>query len=281
MSNLLALLQRYYVLLMFLILQVFALVTLFSENNFHRKEFIRHSSDFAGWIYEKRDNFTSYLRLSEINDQLALENAMLRSLLPENYLQLDSTSLQELNVKGQVLFKYTPAKVVNVTVSRKRNYITVNRGMAAGIEPEMGVIANGAIVGIVSSVSKHYSVIMPVLNTKFQGSVKMKNSGEFGILEWLGGDPEYAYVKEMPKHVYIQVGDSVVTTGYSSHFPEGIMVGKVETLEDKPEENFHRVKVKLETDYRKLGWVQLVKNIYKVEQDSIMQQQIQMDGGEE
>jgi len=281
MSNLLALLQRYYVLLMFLILQVFALVTLFSENNFHRKEFIRHSSDFAGWIYEKRDNFTSYLRLSEINDQLALENAMLRSLLPENYLQLDSTSLQELNAKGQVLFKYTPAKVVNVTVSRKRNYITVNRGMAAGVEPEMGVIANGAIVGIVSSVSKHYSVIMPVLNTKFQGSVKMKKSGEFGILEWLGGDPEYAYVKEMPKHVYIQVGDSVVTTGYSSHFPEGIMVGKVEALEDKPEENFHRVKVKLETDYRKLGWVQLVKNIYKAEQDSIMQQQIQMDGGEE
>ncbi|MFM2194773.1 MAG: hypothetical protein RL092_373 [Bacteroidota bacterium] len=281
MSNLLALLQRYYVLLMFLILQVFALVTLFSENNFHRKEFIRHSSDFAGWIYEKRDNFTSYLRLSEINDQLALENAMLRSLLPENYLQLDSTSLQELNAKGQVLFKYTPAKVVNVTVSRKRNYITVNRGMAAGIEPEMGVIANGAIVGIVSSVSKHYSVIMPVLNTKFQGSVKMKNSGEFGILEWLGGDPEFAYVKEMPKHVYIQIGDSVVTTGYSSHFPEGIMVGKVEALEDKPEENFHRVKVKLETDYRKLGWVQLVKNIYKVEQDSILQQQIQMDGGEE
>ncbi|MFM7770557.1 MAG: rod shape-determining protein MreC, partial [Bacteroidota bacterium] len=262
-------------------LQVFALTTLFSENNFHRKEFIRHSSDFAGWIYEKRDNFTNYLRLSEINDQLALENAALRGLLPENYLQLDSASLNEINKRGQIIFKYTPAKVVNATVSRKRNYVTVNRGSAAGIEVEMGVIANGAVVGIVSSVSSHYSVIMPILNTKFQGSVKMKNSGEFGILEWLGGDPSFGYVKEMPKHVYIQPGDTVVTTGYSSHFPEGILIGKVEALEDKPEENFHRVKVRLETDYRKLGWVQLVKNVYKVEQDSLLQQQVQADGGEE
>jgi rod shape-determining protein MreC len=109
----------------------------------------------------------------------------------------------------------------------------------------------------------------------------MKNSGEFGILEWLGGDPSFGYVKEMPKHVYIQPGDTVVTTGYSSHFPEGILIGKVEALEDKPEENFHRVKVRLETDYRKLGWVQLVKNVYKVEQDSLLQQQVQADGGEE
>ncbi len=279
MGNLLALLQRFHVLLLFLVLQVFSLIVLFSENNFHRKEFIRHSSDFAGYIYEKRDEFTSYLRLAEINDQLAIENAALRSLLPENYISSDTATYKAQGVRQQ--YTYTPAKVVNATVSRKRNYLTLNKGYAEGIGIEMGVIANGSIVGIVSSVSKNYSIVMPVLHTKFQGSVKMKGTGEFGILEWPGGDPLFAFVKEIPKHVYINVGDTVVTTGFSSHFPEGMLIGSVEALEDKPEENFHRIKVKLATDYRKVAWVQVVKNLQKMEIDSLQQQQILADGGEE
>lgn len=279
MGNLLALLQRFHVLFMFLVLQVFALLVLFSENNFHRKEFIRHSSDFAGYIYEKRDEFTSYLRLSEINDQLAIENAALRSMLPENYLESDTAKYKSQGVRQQ--FTYTPAKVVNATVSRKRNYLTLNKGYAAGIGIEMGVISNGSIVGIISSVSKNYAIVMPILHTKFQGSVKMKGTGEFGILEWTGGDPLFAFVKEIPKHVYINVGDTVVTTGFSSHFPEGMLIGSVEALEDKPEENFHRIKVKLATDYRKVSWVQVVNNLQKLEIDSLQQQQITADGGQE
>ena len=255
------------------------MIVLFSENNFHRKEFIRHSSDFAGYIYAKRDEFTSYLRLAEINDQLAIENAALRSLLPENYITSDTATFKAQGVRQH--YTYTPAKVVNATVSRKRNYLTLNKGYAEGIGIEMGVIANGSIVGIVSSVSENYSIVMPVLHTKFQGSVKMKGTGEFGILEWLGGDPLFAFVKEIPKHVYVNVGDTVVTTGFSSHFPEGMLIGSVETLEDKPEENFHRIKVKLATDYRKVAWVQVVKNLQKMEIDSLQQQQIIADGGEE
>lgn len=279
MGNLLALLQRFHVLLLFLVLQVFSMIVLFSENNFHRKEFIRHSSDFAGYIYSKRDEFTSYLRLAEINDQLAIENANLRSVLPENYITSDTAVYRAQGARQQ--YTYTPAKVVNATVSRKRNYLTLNKGYAEGIGIEMGVIANGSIVGIVSSVSENYAIVMPILHTKFQGSVKMKGTGEFGILEWLGGDPLFAFVKEIPKHVYINVGDTVVTTGFSSHFPEGMLIGSVEALEDKPEENFHRVKVKLATDYRKVAWVQVVKNLQKMEIDSLQQQQTTLDGGEE
>jgi rod shape-determining protein MreC len=279
MGNLLALLQRFHVLLLFVVLQIFSLSVLFSENNFHRKEFLRHSSDIIGYIYEKRDAFTSYLRLSEINEQLALENATLRSLLPENFSLMDSTTVLIQNPNQK--YRYTPAKVVNATVNRNRNYLTINKGWAEGVQKEFGVIANGSIVGIVSSVSEHYAVVMPILHTKFQGSVKMKGSGDFGILEWLGGDPMFAFVKEIPKHVQIHEGDSVITSGYSSHFPDGMMVGTVAALEDKPEENFHRVKVLLATDFRKLGWVQVVKNMTKVEQDSLENNQILLDGGEE
>jgi rod shape-determining protein MreC len=113
---------------------------------------------------------------------------------------------------------------------------------------------------------------MPVLHSKFQGSVKMKGSGDFGLLVWGGGDPMIADVKEIPKHVQVALGDTVLTTGYSSHFPSDLMVGYVESLDDKPEENFHRIRIKLSTDFRKLNYVQVVNNILKTEQDSLEQE---------
>jgi rod shape-determining protein MreC len=272
MRNILALIQRYYVFLMFVGLQIFALVLLFQSNNFHRSEFVRHSSDWVGSIYGKRDQFSRYLRLGEINDQLALENAMLRSLLPENVSHVDTASFTQDDTLSYVKYTFKNAKVINATINRERNYLTLDLGRLGGIKQEWGVIANGSLVGIVSSVSEHYSVVMPVLHSKFLGSVKMKGSGDFGLLAWPGGDPMIADVKEIPKHVNVQVGDTVVTTGYASHFPADLLVGFVESLDDRAEDNFHRIKVKLSTDFRKLNYVQVVSNILKEEQDSLEQQ---------
>lgn len=272
MRNILALIQRFYVFLLFLALQVLALIILFQSNNFHRSEFVEHSSDWVGSIYGRRDQFSRYLRLGDINDQLALENALLRSLLPENAGRVDTAVFDKNDTLAFVRYEYRNARVINATVNRERNYLTLDRGRLGGVDRRMGVIANGSLVGIVSSVSDHYAVVMPVLHSKFQGSVKMKGSGDFGLLVWGGGDPMIADVKEIPKHVQVAIGDTVLTTGYSSHFPSDLMVGYVESLDDKPEENFHRIRIKLSTDFRKLNYVQVVNNILKTEQDSLEQE---------
>lgn len=278
MRNILALIQRYYVFLIFLALQAFSLYVLFSNNNYHRAEFISHSRDWVGSIYSKRTQLKEYLMLGEINDRLSLENAILRSQLPENFGMVDTARTSNFDSLSFKKFEYRDAKVVNVTLNRERNYLSIDRGRLGGVEKEMGVIANGSIVGIVSSVSDHFSVVMPILHSKFQASVRMKGSGDFGLLAWPGGDPEIADVKEIPKHVQVAIGDTVVTSGYSSHFPSSLMVGYVYSMDDRAEENFHRIKIKLSTDFRKLSYVTLVKDLMKYEQDSLLQQVRALDG---
>ncbi|MFN6378786.1 MAG: rod shape-determining protein MreC [Flavobacteriales bacterium] len=278
MRNILNLIQRYYVFLLFLTLQGFALYVFFNNNNYAKAEFINHSRDWVGSIYSKRTQLKEYLMLGEINDRLSLENAILRSKLPENVMVVDTASFEMRDTLAFQRYVYRNAKVENITLNRERNYIMLNRGIIGGIEPEMGVISNGSIVGIVRSVSEHFSVVMPVLHSKFQGSVKMKGSGDFGLLVWPGGDPEIANVKEIPKHVKVEIGDTVVTTGYSSKFPANIMVGYVESLDDRAEENFHRISIRLSTDFRKLDYVQVIDDLLKDEEDQLLEETEAADG---
>lgn len=271
MRNILRLIQRYYVFLLFLALQGFALFVFFNNNRYAKAEFISHSRDWVGSIYSKRTQLKEYLMLGEINDRLSLENALLRSRLPENVMRIDTTVNQHVDTLNFQRYEYRSAKVENLTLNRERNYIMIDRGKIGGIKPEMGVIANGSIVGIVSSVSEHFAVVMPVLHSKFQASVRMKGSGDFGLLVWPGGNPEIANVKEIPKHVTVNVGDTVVTSGYSSHFPAGMIVGYVQSLDDKAEENFHRINIRLSTDFRRLEYVQVINDLLKEEEEQLLE----------
>jgi rod shape-determining protein MreC len=278
MRNILNLIQRYYVFLLFLTLQGFALYVFFNNNNYAKAEFINHSRDWVGSIYSKRTQLKEYLMLGEINDRLSLENAILRSKLPENVMTVDTTTYEINDTLAFKRYVYRNAKVENVTLNRERNYVMLGRGYLGGIEPEMAVISNGGIVGIVRSVSKHFSVVMPVLHSKFRASVRMKGSRDFGQLVWPGGDPEIANVNEIPKHVPVNVGDTVVTTGFSHHFPAGIMVGYVESTDDRAEENFHRINIRLSTDFRKLDYVQVIDDLLKDEKDQLLEQIEAADG---
>ncbi|MCC6601180.1 MAG: rod shape-determining protein MreC [Crocinitomicaceae bacterium] len=277
MRNLLALIQRFYILLLFIALQTIALILLFRNNNFHRSEFVEHSSDAVGFIYSKRDKLSRYLRLEQINYQLAVENAILRSHLPANFDVLDTASGIYTDSLKYQRFKFRSAKVINVTINREQNFITIDRGQDEGIEREMGVISDGALVGIISSVSDHFSVVMPVLNSKFQGSVRMKKSGDFGIVVWTGGDPAIAEVIEVPKQTIVSPGDTVITSGYSRHFPANLMVGTVVEVEE-PDNAYHLIKIRLSADFRKLNYVQVISDIYRAEQDSIEQIATQENG---
>ncbi|MFM7726366.1 MAG: rod shape-determining protein MreC [Flavobacteriales bacterium] len=276
MKNILALIRRFYLFLLFLGLQALALTMLFRNNRFHGSEFIRHSSDWAGGIYSQRAQLSEYLRLGEINDQLSLENALLRSTSQENFWRLrtekdtlnDTTSFQR--------YIYRTAKVVNASVNREKNYITIDRGLLGEVGADMGVIAGGNMVGVVRSASEHFAVVMPIIHADFKASVRLRKSGAFGSLVWRGGDAQIADVIDIPKNIPVAPGDTIVSSGYSAFFPANIHVGTVEWIDDS-DNDYHIIKVRMGADFRRLDHVLVISDIFKQEQDTLLNNVEQQD----
>ena len=261
MKNIIELIKRHFVFILFAFLFIFSGVVLFSSNRYQRAAFLQQSSDWVGKIYGWRDELQRYLRLKEINDQLALENATLRAGMPDNIFVLDTTVNHKNDSLKRQRFSYRSARVINASVNRENNYLTLDRGIFGGIRPNMGVISNGSVVGVVTSVSDHFSVVLPILNSKFQESVKMKGSGDFGLIAWPpGSDPAYADVRDIPKHVQVNIGDTVLTSPYSSSFPAQLMIGRVASITQDPSSNFLTLIIKSATNFYNLEFVYLVEN---------------------
>ncbi len=272
MRNIIALIQRFYVFLIFLGLQVFALYILFDNNNFHNSQFLNQSSNLVGGVYSQRARLSEYLRLGEINDQLSLDNARLRSQRAENFYVLRTAVDTVRDTSAIPRYTYRSAKVVNYTTNREKNYVylTLDRGTLGDIRPNMGVIAQGAIVGKVVSVSEHFAVIMPILHRDFITEVRHKKSGFTGNLVWKGGDPSIANVIDITRSVPIIPGDTVITTGRSNFFPANLMVGIVESVEE--DKDYHKLRVRLAADFRKIDYVEVISDFLHDERQNLEQQ---------
>lgn len=276
MKNILALLRRFYLFLLFLCLEAIALTMLFKNNRFHGSEFIRHSSDWVGGIYSQRAQLSEYLRLGEINDQLSLENALLRSAAQENYWNLRNESDTLLDSTHVQRYTYRTAKVVNASVNREKNYVVIDRGTLGDIRADMGVISGGNIVGVVRSASEHFAVVMPVIHSDFKASVRLRKSGAFGSLVWRGGNAQLADVIDIPKNIPVAPGDTIITSGYSTYFPANLHVGIVEWVDDS-DNDYHLIKVRMGADFRKLDHVLVVSDIFKMEQDTLLKKVEEQD----
>jgi rod shape-determining protein MreC len=162
-------------------------------------------------------------------------------------------------------FSLIPARVIQNSVTHYRNFITLNVGKVDGIKPEMGVANADGIVGVISLVTQNYSVVIPVLNRDQRFSCKLKNINATGSLAWDGFDRRFAYLEEIPPYVAVNKGDTVVTSGFSAVFPEGIMVGTVEDYKVSDDANFLRLKVRLSTHFDALSNVRVIRYKHKEE----------------
>jgi rod shape-determining protein MreC len=225
----------------------------------------------AGAVYETANSVTGYFHLKAINDDLAQKNVELelqmeRLLEKLTELTHDSSGIERMrkeSLSGYDIFK---AKVVNNTLTHADNYITLDKGEKDGIRSEMGVVDGNGVVGIVYMTSDHYSVVIPVLNSKSSISCKIKNSDYFGFLKWDGGASNYATVKDMPRHSLFSLGDTIVTSGHSAVFPSGIPVGTVEDISDSHDGLSYLLKVRLFTDFGKLNDVRVIAKKTQEEQ---------------
>jgi rod shape-determining protein MreC len=260
MKSLLNFLLRIHFLLLFILFEVFSIALLLNNNHFHKARFVNFSRQFSGNFYEKIDDLKKYVSLTEENQRLTEENTRLLNILESTY-KSDEIFFRSVNDTAlNQTYKYTSARIVNNSVNKKHNFLTLNKGNLQGLRPEMAVVSNGSIVGVVKGVSKNYSTVISLLNLDLKISAKVKKNGYFGSLSWDGKGYYSATLNEIPLHANIQAGDTIITSGYSSIYPEGILIGYIESFKEKSG-SFFEIEVKLSTDFKNLSNVNVIGNL--------------------
>lgn len=238
---------------------------LFNSSPYHHHLYLTSAGGMAAGVYKASGNVTSYFNLRDINDDLNRRNAELQAEIGRLQQALDQyreVSYTDTLVpdSGMMPFRYIVARVINNSISRPYNYITLDRGTADGIRPELGVIDGNGVVGIVSNVGAGSARVISLLNPNFRLSCKLKRTDYFGSLVWDGRSPDEALLEELPRHTVFEIGDTVVTSGYSAVFPAGIPVGVVTANEGDRTQNFFTLRVRLFADFSTLGNVQVIVN---------------------
>lgn len=256
---------------LFLLLVGVSFFFILQDSAYQRSIYLSSANKITGSVYQLSSSLISYTGLKTENEDLtrvmADMEARIQSL--EEYIRNNMSVTSEAVLSDSLSvaqYSFIQAQVVNNSVSRSDNYITVNKGRADGIAPDMGVISATGAVGVVSMVSDHFSVIIPILNSKSRLSCMIRHSGHFGPLTWDGTNPRYAWLKNQPRHVLFQTGDTIVTSSFSSIFPPGIMVGTVAGSKKENNDNFNSLKVDLSTDFYTIKNVLVVKNSTQNEQ---------------
>ena len=274
MRNLINFFLRYSAWLLLIVYTVASCVLLFRSNPYQHHVFLTSANTVSAAVYGSVSDFNQYFHLREVNEdrprrtiELELEVLSLKQAL-RNYHDAAVESVQPVD-SSLARYDFIIAHVINNTVNRPHNYITIDKGSLAGIRPEMGVIDRNGVVGIVNVVGPRSARVISLLNSHLRLSCKVKGHDHVGSLVWDGRDPEEAILEELPRHAVFQPGDTIVTSGYSTVFPEGVPVGTVIVGLRDHDENFYSLKVKLFTDFTTLGTVRVVADSMRDELDIV------------
>lgn len=257
---------------LFLLLMVVSVAFMVQDSAYPRSVYLSSANEVTGSLFQVSSSVTSYIGLKTENEDLTERMAEMETRIQhlEEYIRNHHDSIKSdaafSDTVGKANYLFLQAQVVNNSVTHVDNYITINKGRSEGVEPDMGVISATGAVGVVSLVSEHFAVIIPVLNSKSRLSCKIQKSNHFGPLMWDGDNPRYAWLKNQPRHVTFNVGDTIVTSAFSSIFPPGIMVGTVADSKKEGNDNFNSLKIALSTDFYTLKNVLVVKNNSQKEQ---------------
>ena len=260
MRRLLAFLIRYHYWFFFIILEVASLLLLFRYNRYQQSVLLTSANGVVGTVYQVQRITSEYLGLKQINEELLQRNMELerRAVYAESkYKDLIADSLYHIPSNDEI-FTTIGARVINNTLHKLDNFITLNRGRSSGIKEDMGVLDAQGVVGIVYKVSDHYSLVISLLNSQMNLSCKIKGTDYFGYLHWEGDDPQAAYLKDLPRHAEFTLGDTIITSGYSTVFPEGLMVGTVDDITDSNDGLSFLLKVKLASNFGALRNVTVI-----------------------
>ena len=255
MNKILEFFYKYLSVVIFLILEILAFLLVVNKNDLQRSVAFRYATTLSAWTYEVTNLVTDYFGLAEANKYLAEENARLYKEIAD----YKSKFVDSVDVQSMVIYQssenYLSAKVVFNSVYDLQNYIIIDKGSAHGVEEDMGVFAPQGVVGVVQRVSKNYAVVLPIINPEQVISAKIKGNNQLGSVKWDGKSPLKAKLYEIPSHVNVVAGDTVVTSGFSAIFPEGVMIGVVDKAAHVENTMYCDVDINLAVDFQSLSYV--------------------------
>lgn len=264
MHNLLSFLSKFHYIFLFVVLEVFSLFLLFNFNGFQGSVYFTSANYVTGQVYDYYSRVLAYFSLGSINKELTEKNVRLQAevnqLSQALYEKTHDRTIRSVTTKAALasVKVMIPAEVVSNSLDKKDNYIVINKGSADGVRQKMGVTGGNGIVGYVYMTTEHYSLVLPVLNSRSSISCRILGRQYFGYLHWEGGDVRTAYVDDIPRHAHFKLGDFIVTSGYSDMFPEGLLVGQVRHVFNSRDGLSYRLQVQLSTDFSRLRDVYVV-----------------------
>lgn len=244
--------------LLFLLLILISYAMTVQSHSYHRSKFINSASRITGGLFEYKTDIGNYFKLKTYNQRLLEENSKLKTLLSQFYKDSSST-----NFKAP--YNYIAASVINSTYHKSNNYLTIDAGINDSIKPDMGVITDKGIVGVVENISDNYATVLSILNNRSSINAQLKKTNHFGSLKWNGKKPNIMQLQDVPRFAPIAVNDTIITGGRSTIFPKGIPVGKIANFNLDENANFYEIDVVLFNDMTDIGFVQIIKNENAVE----------------
>ncbi|KXX68560.1 rod shape-determining protein MreC [Flammeovirga sp. SJP92] len=277
MSQLFAIIFKYRVFLVFILLELVAAALIVNNNTYQRSVILSSSNTVVGGIYNTTSNVEQYFHLTEVNEDLLNENALLRKQIELNQMVSINDSVEQENtlsplfygMSDTIAYDFIPARVINNSVYRSANYITLNKGRKDGILEGMGIMTKDGVVGQVKSVSNHFATCYSLLHRDMAVSSELKKNGALCTVKWDTEDPTKASVNYLPLHLDIDVGDTITTSGFNTVYPEGVMLGVVTEAEKTPSERFWLVTIDVSVDFSKLHHVYVSKSLFRAEKDSL------------
>ncbi len=269
MRNLFLFLREHYFYFLFLLLESFSLILLFNYNEFQGSSLYSVSNAVSGSFNNMFTGISEYFSLRKTNRVLVEELAKLHSRIPEAFYTTDVNIFYKKDSIVKLEYKYISAQVISNSTNKRNNFLMINKGSLHGIVNHMGVIIGNKIVGQVVSVSPHFSWIMSMLNKDSRISGKFKKNNQLVNVEWNGGNYRKGQVKEIPKHVLIKKRDTIITSGNSDIFPEGLLIGTIADFSDVQDENFNNGEIFFSTDFNSLGYVEVVVDMMRKEKDDL------------
>lgn len=269
MDSLFRFLKRIHFLLIFIVLEVLSIVMLVRGDGRRNSVFHTSANYIIGNIYDFTWKYVGYFHLREENEML-MQQLLNLKVNSSDFVTADTARFRDQkDTTGRLAYRIIRASVIKNSISRQNNFITLDVGSDLGVRPDMGVMSAAGVTGVVVAVSKHYSLAISVLNHKTGISAKLKGSNFYGALTWPGDHYRFANLNEIPNHVELHQGDTVVTSGYSAIFPPGLPIATIEDFHRNSDDNFYNIKVKLLTDLKCLTNVFVIDNIFQKERTDL------------
>ena len=261
MYQLLKLIHSYRAFLIFLFIEFVCFWLLVRSNPYHSAAYFHTSSAIVGNIYQTKTNITQYFNLPSVNEELANDNARLRELISQSQVPIivDSKADSLQLSKAEYDYGFLSAKIINNSTQLDHNFLTINKGRSNGVEAGMGVISANGVVGKVMSVSDNFSTVSSLLNTDVFVAAVITRTRSFGSIHWDGRDALTTKLMYVPSHIVLEKGDTVVTSGFNSIFPENIMIGYIEDYSLQTD-SFYDIDISLFNDFSTLSYVYVVRN---------------------